>query len=266
MKSYKAIFGSGDPKLPTSFPPDKGRFSESPSGSGRLSERSSQPGRGRFSEMPSPPGSGRSPDLPKKPKRNPKFSEGYHFITLVVNQRIPIFEINSLARLAIKALEFYTKRGDYELHGFVIMPDHIHFICNPQKIVSEIIRDIKKYISKYAIQYLLDKNSTLLDKFKLKKPRKRKHVYQIWQSDFYDFNIMAERKFQEKLRYMYENPSRKGLCDQMQEYEFSDVNRYFGSGDPKLPTSIQLGSSRFPESSPPPGRGRSPDLPKKRKE
>jgi len=68
MKSYKAIFGSGDPKLPASFAPDKGRSSESPSSSGKFSERSTQPGRSRSFETPSPPGRGRSPDLPKKRK------------------------------------------------------------------------------------------------------------------------------------------------------------------------------------------------------
>jgi REP element-mobilizing transposase RayT len=225
MREDKKPFGSGDPNLPI---PSQGS-------SGRFPESSSPPGRARSSRSPSPSGRGRSPDLPKKLKRNPKFSEGYHFITLVVNQRIPIFKFNSLAKLAMQTLEFYAKRGDYELRGFVIMPDHIHFICDPRKFISEVIRDIKKYISKKTIQYLLSENKNLLNRFKLNKHGKRKHVYQIWQGDFYDFNIMTEKKFHEKLRYMYENPLRKGLCEQMEEYEFSDVSRYFGSGDPKLP-------------------------------
>jgi len=214
MREGKKAFGSGDPNLPRWF----------------------RPGRRRSHESSSQPGSGRSPDLPRNLKRNPKFPEGYHFITLVVSQRIPIFKFSSLARSAKQALEFYAKRGDYELHGFVVMPDHIHFVCDSQKPISEVVRDIKKYISKKAVQYLSGENSNLLNKLKLKEHRKRKHIHQIWQRDFYDFNIVTERKLQEKLRYMYENPLRRGLCNQIQDYEFSDVNRYFGSGDPNLPT------------------------------
>ena len=34
---------------------------------------------------------------------------------------------------------------------------------------------------------------------------------------------------------MYENPVRKNLCNDIFDYEFSDIKKYFGSGDPKLP-------------------------------
>ena len=101
--------------------------------------------------------------------------------------------------------------------------------------LPSIIRDIKKYIAKQAIGRLsaLDKNMLL--NIQLPKPKKRRHTYQLWQPDYYDFNILTERKLNEKLKYMYENPLRKGLCNDPFDYEFSDVKRYFGSGDPKPP-------------------------------
>ena len=225
------------------------------------------------------PGSGRSPDLPSK---KPKYNEGYHFITMVTNKRVEIFKYKDIAKAAVSTLLFYEQRGDFKLKGFIVMPDHIHMICesvgnngaadldtplgrgrspdlpnnnqspgsgrspdlpdNNQSPGSgrspdlpDIIRDIKKYIAKKAIEYLLVWDKGILLRILLPMPKKKGHTYQLWQPDYYDFNILSEKKFTEKLRYMYQDPLRKGLCDDIFEYEFSDIKRYFGSGDPKLP-------------------------------
>jgi len=150
----------------------------------------------------------------------------------------------------------------------LLWPDHIHMICefsgngrspdlpkiaqagsgrspSPPDITQtggsrspdlpSIIRDIKKYIAKETIRTLTTLDEEMLLTIRLSRQKKRRHTYQLWQPDYYDFNILTESKLNEKLKYMYENPLRKGLCDNPFDYEFSDVKRYFGSGDPKLP-------------------------------
>ena len=181
-----------------------------------------------------------------------KYSEGYHFITIVTNKRVEVFKYKDTALIAIKTILFYEKRGDFNLEGYIIMPDHIHMICdlpdnekpsetklplgsNRSPDLSGIIRDIKKYIAKETIRALVTLDKEMLLTIRLPKPKKRKHTYQLWEPDYYDFNILTDSKLNEKLKYMYENPLRKGLCDNPFDYEFSDVKRYFGSGDPKLP-------------------------------
>ena len=182
-------------------------------------------------------GSCRSPDLQLK---KPKYDEGYHFITIVTNKRVEAFKYRDTAVIAINTILFYEKREDFNLKGYIVMLDHIHMVFEllgsgrfPD--LPGIIRDIKKYIAKEAIARLsvLDKNMLL--NIQLPRPKKKRHIYQFWQPDYYDFNILSERKLNEKLRYMYENPLRKGLCIHPFDYEFSDIKRYFGSGDPKLP-------------------------------
>lgn len=187
-----------------------------------------------------------------------KFAEGHHFVTLIINNRKRIFGDETLATLAQNTLTFYHKRGDYDLLGYVIMPDHIHFVCNTSKSISELVRDIKKYIARKMVEYLSRNNPMLLDTFGLPSPLKRKHTYQVWQQDFYDFNILSEDKLFEKLVYIYENPVRKGLCKEILEYKFSDAHRYFGSGDPNLPKKLRDPKLELD----PLGSGRSLDLPK----
>jgi len=101
--------------------------------------------------------------------------------------------------------------------------------------LPSVIRDIKKYIAKETIRTLMTLDEEMLLTIRLTRQKKRRHTYQLWQPNYYDFNILTERKFNEKLKYMYENPLRKGLCDNPFDYEFSDAKTYFGSGDPKLP-------------------------------
>ncbi|MDH4221037.1 MAG: transposase, partial [Candidatus Aminicenantes bacterium] len=183
-----------------------------------------------------------------------KYDEGYHFITMVTNKRAEVFKYKDTALMAIKTILFYEKRGDFCLKGYIVMPDHIHMICefsgdgrSPDlpKIAQtgsgwspdlpSIIRDIKKYIAKETIHTLITLDEEMLLTIRLSTQKKRRHTYQLWQPDYYDFNILTESKLNEKLKYMYENPLRKGLCDNPFDYEFSDVKRYFGSGDPRLP-------------------------------
>jgi REP element-mobilizing transposase RayT len=183
-----------------------------------------------------------------------KYSEGYHFITIVTNKRVEVFKYKDTGLIAINTMLFYEKRGDFSLKGYIIMPDHIHMICeflgsfrlpSPPEVTQtgsgrspdlpDIIRDIKKYISKETIHVLKTLDEDMLLTIRLSRQKKRRHTYQLWQPDYYDFNILTESKLNEKLKYMYENPLRKGLCDNPFDYEFSDVKRYFGSGDPKLP-------------------------------
>jgi hypothetical protein len=197
-----------------------------------------------------------------------KYDEGYHFITMVTNKRVEVFKYRETALIAINTFLFYEKRGDFNLKGYIVMPDHIHMILellgsgrspdlaeiaqagsgrspSPPDITQKgsgrspdlpsIIRDVKKYIAKETIRTLITLDEEMLLTIRLPRQKKRRHTYQLWQSDYYDFNILTETKLNEKLKYMYENPLRKGLCDNPFDYEFSDVKKYFGSGDPKLP-------------------------------
>jgi len=183
--------------------------------------------------------SGRGGSLDPHSKKT-KYDEGYHFITMVTNKRVEKFKYKNTALIAIKTILFYEKRGNFSLKGYIIMPDHIHMICEfsgngRSPDLPAIIRDIKKYIAKETIRTLMTLDEKILLAIRLSRQKKRRHTYQLWQPDYYDFTILIESKLNEKLKYMYENPLRKGLCDNPFDYEFSDVKRYFGSGDPKLP-------------------------------
>jgi len=72
-----------------------------------------------------------------------------YLVTTVTEGRRPYFGSPSLAHIFIRNLYFYRDRGDYVLHGFVVMPDHVHLLLTPLKeTISDVMRNIKSYVAK----------------------------------------------------------------------------------------------------------------------
>jgi len=48
----------------------------------------------------------------------------------------------------------------------------------------------------------------------------------IWQPRFYDFNVWTEGKRIEKLRYMHQNPVKRGLVVEPEQWRWSSFRSY----------------------------------------
>ena len=48
----------------------------------------------------------------------------------------------------------------------------------------------------------------------------------VWQTRFYDFNVWSERKRTEKLNYMHQNPVRRGLVLEPEQWPWSSYRSY----------------------------------------
>jgi REP element-mobilizing transposase RayT len=93
----------------------------------------------------------------------------------------------------------------YYLLSFVIMPDHMHLILIPEgKNISECMKSIKGFSAR-KINSLLKKDGS------------------IWQSGFYDYILDAEEKVLSRMRYIEDNPVRKGLAAYPQDYSYSSA-------------------------------------------
>jgi putative transposase len=52
-----------------------------------------------------------------------------------VLERKSLFQVEKIARPFIEVLLGYRTQGKYLLHEFVVMPDHIHLILTPAKLL-----------------------------------------------------------------------------------------------------------------------------------
>lgn len=105
---------------------------------------------------------------------------GTYFVTFSTWQRRRLFVVEEYVRLFLKTMCRYRREGRYELHAFVVMPEHVHVLLTPSEQVTleHAIQLIKGGYS-HAIGAIIG--------------RKR----EIWQRGFTDHRIRDERDFME---------------------------------------------------------------------
>jgi len=95
-------------------------------------------------------------------------------------------------------------QGKFLLHAFVIMPDLFHALITPAPDVSR----------EEAMQFIKGGFS-----FRLKSKM------DVWMGGFNESQIMSAEKFASCVRYIEENPVRRGLVSTPEEFQFSSAGR-----------------------------------------
>jgi putative transposase len=125
-----------------------------------------------------------------------------YFVTTVAAERHSLFQVTVTAELLKQTILDYRGQGKFLLHAFVIMPEHFHALITPAPDVS-----LEK-----AMQFIKGGFS-----FRLKS----KH--EVWMRSFNESQIMSEEKFMSCVRYIEENPVRRGLVTTPEAYPFSSA-------------------------------------------
>lgn len=133
-----------------------------------------------------------------------------HFITCSCYHRGPILGAPASRDLFLLMLEEARLKHRFRVYGYVIMPEHFHLLMSEPTTISP---------------------STALQVIKQRFARKLREENQypwerVWQRRFYDFNVRTEKKAGEKLRYMHENPVRRGLVAYPQNWKWSSYPFY----------------------------------------
>ena len=132
-------------------------------------------------------------------------SQRTFFITTVTWQRVPIFRIETRARLLIDVLRDYRNRGKYLLHEFVVMPDHLHLVLTPAAEIS----------LERAVQFIKGGYS-----YRLRKVEK----IQVWQQSFTNHRIRDAEDYLGYCEYVRLNPVRAKLAWDAAGYPYSSAS------------------------------------------
>ncbi len=128
------------------------------------------------------------------------------FITTVAANRRRLFQTDANANLFLQLLNEDRARGRYQIHAFVLMPDHVHLILTPAPGVS-----IEK-----ALQYIKGGFSFRL---KSKMP--------VWEKSFTLRRIEDPRDYDSHRDYIHANPVRAHLCELAEHFSWSSANPAF---------------------------------------
>jgi putative transposase len=127
-----------------------------------------------------------------------------YLVTAVTAQRRSLFQVTVTAELLERTILGYRSQGRFLLHAFVIMPDYFHALITPAPDVS-----LEK-----AMQFIKGGFS-----FRLKSK------LDVWMRSFNESQIMTHEKFIHCVRYIEENPVRRGLVSTPEAYRFSSAGR-----------------------------------------
>ena len=100
-----------------------------------------------------------------------------------------------------------TTRGFYSLHGWVIMPNHVHAVFEPKSALPATMRWLKGRTSREANRHL---GRTGLP---------------FWQDESYDHWIRSTGELEDVIAYVENNPVKAGLVDTKERWPWSSVRR-----------------------------------------
>jgi putative transposase len=131
---------------------------------------------------------------------------GYHlhFITFSCYQRLPYLGDPAARDQFEQSLETMRRRYGFLVHGYVVMPEHVHLLVTEPKeaLLATAIQALKLSVS-------------------VQQGRTR-----FWQKRYYDFNVFTDDKRIEKLRYIHRNPVTRGLVAQPEDWKWSSFHQW----------------------------------------
>jgi REP element-mobilizing transposase RayT len=113
---------------------------------------------------------------------------------------------SDLAALLIDALKDGDRRFHrYDLHAYVVMPNHVHLLVTPHVVATQWLGPLKGFTSHQANQLLA---------------RQGKH---FWQDESYDHLVRSDDEFQRIRRYIENNPVTAGLVTAAGQFPWSSA-------------------------------------------
>ena len=122
-------------------------------------------------------------------------------MTFSTFQRMRLFVVEPYARLFLKTLYGYRRQGSFQLHAFVVMPEHVHLLITPSTTLERVAQLIKGgYSHAFGGEF----------------GRKK----EVWQRGFTDHRIRDAVDFKLHRGYVHQNPVKRGLVQNASEYRY----------------------------------------------
>ncbi len=148
--------------------------------------------------------------MAKPPRDRTSFGSQTHFITAKSWAGRSIFQSERSASLLIETLFDYCAKGKYQLHEFVVMPDHIHLLLTPGPNVT----------LERAMQFVKGG-------FSYRAGKQLGPSLGVWERGYVDHRIRDIRDYEFHRDYIHQNPVRKGLVSSPEQFPYSSANPKF---------------------------------------
>ncbi len=156
------------------------------------------------------------------------------FITTGTYRRTPLFLSDRFRRCFVQRLEEVRQAWHFLLVGGVLMPEHFHLLIRPEPAATTpLMMKGRKEESAQRIIRTLRENlqhpwcRKTLARLRLPSTVHDESHYRLWQRRFYPCNVFSEKKCQQKLDYMHNNPVTRGLVSSPGDWPWSSWRFYY---------------------------------------
>lgn len=125
-----------------------------------------------------------------------------YFITICTKDQKKVFVDLKIVKEQIKILNFCCEKAGFSVWAYCFMPDHLHLL-----LMAEENSDLIKFVRTYK----------QLGGYGYKKVTGKA----LWQKSFYDHILRREENVTQAIRYILENPVRKGIVEYFVDYPYS---------------------------------------------
>ena len=140
-----------------------------------------------------------------------------HFVTFTCYRRLQFLVDESARATVLKALENTRQRYGLRVYGFVLMPEHVHLLISEpeQGTLARALQSLKSASARMARNASSDIAAAV----------------HFWQARYYDRYMRDFEEFSEKLRYIHNNPVKRGLCSAPDGWRWSSFRHYASGSD-----------------------------------
>jgi REP element-mobilizing transposase RayT len=154
-----------------------------------------------------------------------------YFCTVTILDWLPVLIEQRYIDPIIESLRFCRERKGLALFAYVVMPNHLHMIAGTDGDLHALMRDFKRFTTRTVHDRLKqDGRTTLLNWLAdaTQRARQQRDELGLWKAGFHPQAISSRPVFEQKLRYLHENPMPKGLVARPEDWRYSSAAFYAG--------------------------------------
>jgi putative transposase len=133
-----------------------------------------------------------------------------YFVSSATWERRELFRVPDVAEILVQRILTCRDKGAYQLHDFVVMPNHFHLLLTPSETTS-----LEK-----AVQLIKGGSSHEIH-------QQTGNRMEIWQAGFHDWTIRDGEDYRAKVGYIHMNPVRAGLVERPEDWLFGSAGGNF---------------------------------------
>ena len=162
--------------------------------------------------------------------------QGLHFITFAVVEWIDVFTRSMYSDIVVDSLKYCIRKKGLKLHAWIIMSNHIHLVAsaNENFMLSEILRDLKKFTSKKILDSIRNNELESRRKWMMRlfkeagKSNSRNETFQFWRQENRPIELDDNKMIEQRIDYLHRNPVASGWIDDETDFIYSSARDYAG--------------------------------------